>query len=152
MKIEQTLTFIKEMFVEHIPFHQLIGMEIRDFSVEGVEVYIEMKPELVGNPAHHILHGGVTSAMLDAAGGLIAMANTIHHLADSEDPDTLQKRLQNLATIDIRVDYLRPGRGKWFIVTAEVVRQGNKVAVTRMQMHNDSNQQIAQGTATYMVG
>lgn len=152
MQIEQTIDFIREMFAEHIPFHKLIGMEIRELTMESVDVYIEMKPELVGNPAHQILHGGVTSAMLDAAGGLIAMANTIHRLNDTEDPDVLQKRLQNLATIDIRVDYLRPGRGKWFVVTAEVVRQGNKVAVTRMAMHNDQGKQIAQGTATYMVG
>ncbi len=152
MKIEQTIQFIKEMFMEHIPFHKLIGMEIRELSAEYVEVYIEMKPELVGNPTHQILHGGVTSAMLDAAGGLIAMANTIQQLTDSDNADELQRRLQNLATIDIRVDYLRPGRGKWFIITAEVVRQGNKIAVTRMAMHNDNEQQIAQGTATYMVG
>ncbi len=152
MKIEHTLDFIRKLFVDMIPFHQLIGMEIREFTPAGVEVYIEMKPELIGNPAHQILHGGVTSAMLYAAGGLMAMASVINTLAESEDADVLQKRLQNVATIDIRVDYLRPGRGNWFVVTAEVVRQGNKVAVTRMNMHNDEGKQIAQGTATYMVG
>lgn len=151
MKIEETVTFLKDMFTFHIPFHNLIGMEVRQLSTDGVEVYLEMKPELVGNPAHSILHGGVTSAMLDAAGGLVAMVTTIAAL-DGEDPHLTQKRLQNLATIDIRVDYLRPGRGKWFVVTAEVVRQGNKVAVTRMMMKNDQGEQIAQGTATYMVG
>jgi len=152
MKIEQSIEFIKELFTDHIPFHHLIGLEVRELSPEHVEIYIEMKPELVGNPTHQILHGGVTSSMLDAAGGLLAMAKTIDSLWESEDMDTIQKRLQNLATIDIRVDYLRPGRGDWFIVTAEVVRLGNKVAVTRMQMHNNENQQIAQATATYMVG
>jgi uncharacterized protein (TIGR00369 family) len=152
MKIEQTIEFIKELFTLHIPFHKSIGMVVRELTPETVEIYLEMKPELVGNPTHQILHGGVTSAMLDGAGGLLAMASTVKQLGDSENPEMLQKRLQNLATIDIRVDYLRPGRGKWFIVTAELVRQGNKVAVTRMKMHNDEGQQIAQGTATYMVG
>lgn len=152
MKIEQSIEFVQQMFTEHIPFHKLIGLDVRKLTAGEVEVYIEMKQELVGNPAHQILHGGVTSAMLDAAGGLLAMAKTIDSLWETEDPDTIQKRLQNLATIDIRVDYLRPGRGKWFIVTAEVVRQGNKIAVTRMQMHNDTDQQIAQATATYMIG
>ena len=111
-----------------------------------------MTPRLIRHNNHQILHGGVTSSMLEAAGGLLAMAKTMESLWESEDMDTIQKRIQNLATIDIRVDYLRPGRGKWFIVTAEVVRLGNKVAVTRMQMHNDKNYQIAQATATYMVG
>jgi len=152
MNVEQTLDFIKTMFVENIPFHKMIGMQIREFSADNVEVYIEMKPDLIGNPAHQILHGGVTSALLDAAGGLTAMASVINSLAESEDPDALQKRIQNVATIDIRVDYLRPGWGEWFVVTAEIVRQGNKVAVTRMTMHNNDNKLIAQGTATYMVG
>ena len=152
MTAKESIAFIQDMFTNHIPFHKTIGMEIRDLTPDQVEVFIEMKPELVGNPMHQILHGGVTSTMLDAAGGLLAMAKTIDSLWDVEEQDVIQKRLQNLATIDIRVDYLRPGRGEWFIVTAEVVRQGNKVAVTRMQMHNDEGQQIAQATATYMVG
>ena len=152
MNVEQTFDFIKTMFVEQIPFHKVIGMQIREFSADNVEVYIEMKPDLVGNPVHQILHGGVTSTLLDAAGGLTAMASVINSLAESEDPEALRKRIQNVATVDIRVDYLRPGLGEWFIVTADVVRQGNKVAVTRMTMHNDDGKQIAQGTATYMVG
>lgn len=152
MTLEQTIEFIKEMFTHQVPFHNLIGLEVRKLSSDDVEIYIEMKPELIGNTSHQILHGGVTSSMLDAAGGLLAMAKTMESLWTVEDIETIQKRLQNLATIDIRVDYLRPGRGKWFIVTAEVVRLGNKVAVTRMRMHNDENYQIAQATATYMVG
>ena len=41
-----------------------------------------------------------------------------------------------MSTIDMRVDYLRPGSGEYFISSAYLVRTGNKVAVTRMEFHN----------------
>jgi uncharacterized protein (TIGR00369 family) len=52
----------------------------------------------------------------------------------------------------MRVDYLRPGKGKEFIATAEVIRKGKKVAVCRMELHNEEGTHIAFGTGTYMVG
>ncbi|MCP4614563.1 MAG: thioesterase family protein, partial [Planctomycetes bacterium] len=53
---------------------------------------------------------------------------------------------------DMRVDYLRPPKGNEFIGTASILRRGNKVAVTRMELHNDEDKLIAVGTGTYTVG
>ena len=64
----------------------------------------------------------------------------------------MQQRLQKLGTIDIRIDFLRPGRGNSFTATAQVIRKGKKVAVTRMELHNEEGLEIALGTATYLVG
>ena len=50
------------------------------------------------------------------------------------------------------VDYLRPGRGNYFIATGRVVRLGNRVAVAHMDLVNDTGEQIATGGAAYMVG
>ena len=56
-------------------------------------------------------------------------------------------------TIDLRVDYLRPGRGERFTATSSpVLRAGNKVAVARVELHNEEQLYIASATATYMVG
>ena len=57
-----------------------------------------------------------------------------------------------VGTIDMRVDYLRPGRGKYFIGTGYVLRVGKKIAVTRMDLHNEQEVLIATGTGTYNVG
>ena len=70
---------------------------------------------------------GVTASLLDVAGGLAALINTIDKLADV-DPQGPQKRLQNIGTIDMRVDYLLPGFGERFFCYAEVVRHGHRVA------------------------
>lgn len=42
-----------------------------------------------------------------------------------------------MGTIDLRTDYLRPRKGEQFIAIAHIVRNGSKVAVTRMEMHNE---------------
>ena len=57
-----------------------------------------------------------------------------------------------MGTIDLRVDYLRPGRGERFTATSSLLRAGNKVAVARVELHNEAQVYIASATATYMVG
>ena len=62
------------------------------------------------------------------------------------------KRLKNIGTIDLRVDYLRPAKGKEFTATASIIRAGNKIVVTRLELHNDKQILVAVGTGTYIVG
>ena len=66
--------------------------------------------------------------------------------------DEISERFNKIGTIDIRVDYLRPGLGEYFIATGSTLRTGNKVSVTRMELHNDKGILIAVGTGTYVVG
>ncbi|HPX90585.1 MAG TPA: hotdog domain-containing protein, partial [Spirochaetota bacterium] len=61
-------------------------------------------------------------------------------------------RFSKMSTLNIRVDYLRPGSGKKFRCISYVIRAGNKIAVTRMDMFNDSDNLIATGTGTYLIG
>jgi uncharacterized protein (TIGR00369 family) len=151
MTANEVRTAIASYFGQQMPFHQLIGLEIISYEKDSVELWLKMKPELVGNTVHGILHGGVTAAILDAAGGMIVFAGVLENMEQIEQQAVLN-RLQNLSTIDLRVDYLRPGRGEKFIATAKVIRAGNKVAVARMELHNERGDHIAFGTGTYMVG
>lgn len=148
----QTLRkMLKDIFELQMPFHQLIGLEIPCYENNKIELKIAMKPELVGNIMHGILHGGVTASLLDVAGGMIVFSDVLENMEDLSE-EAVTKRLQNLGTIDLRIDYLRPGRGKEFTATATVIRTGNKVAVARMELHNEQGDHIAFGTGTYMVG
>lgn len=151
MTKDELIQGITRYFHEHIPFNTFLGIEVAEATPRQVVLQLPMKPELVGNTHYGILHGGVTATLLDVAGGLVALLNTIEKLASS-DPALLQKRLQNIGTIDMRVDYLLPGKGQRFVCTAEVIRHGKRVAVTRMELRNDRDKVIALGTATYMVG
>jgi uncharacterized protein (TIGR00369 family) len=70
-------------------------------------------------------------------------------------PDTPEEGLEifsSLGTIDLRVDYLRPGLGESFDASGTVIRTGKRVVVTRMEMHDDRDRLIAVGTGTYIIG
>ncbi|ABC27716.1 uncharacterized protein, possibly involved in aromatic compounds catabolism [Hahella chejuensis KCTC 2396] len=146
----QLIETITAYFNEHIPFNRLVGIKVREVSKEKVVLGLEMKPELVGNTFQNILHGGVTATLLDVAGGLVATISIIERLTEI-DPKEVQRKLRRLGTIDMRVDYLRPGRGAFFVASASVIRHGQSIAVTRMELINDREQTIALGTATYTV-
>ncbi|XQW85046.1 thioesterase family protein [Thalassotalea piscium] len=134
-----------------MPFNQLLGLTITQFDHQKSEVRFSWQDKLVGNPMQKILHGGVTATALDLVGGVVAAANIIEHL-DDYSPEAIEQSLSKLSTIDLRTDFLRPGRGESFIATATIIRSGTKVTVARMELHNEKNDHIAFGTGTYMVG
>ena len=138
-------------FFQRIPFNQVLGIELDELSSERVTMRLPMKPELIGNFVHGILHGGVISLLLDVCGGAMALIGAFanhQHLPPAERMSKLSK----LGTIDLRIDYLRPGRGQRFTATATPLRAGNKVAVIRMELHNDEGVLVAVGTGTYLCG
>ncbi|MEZ9198973.1 thioesterase family protein [Shewanella sp. 10N.286.54.B9] len=148
---QETLRRVAEVFDKHVPFHNLLGMDIKRYDVDGVEVVVKMKSELIGNIHQQILHGGVTATVLDVVGGLTAFSGLVAS-RDDWSLEELEKRILTLGTIDLRVDYLRPGRGEIFTGTGTVIRAGNRVSVSRMELHNEKGDHIAFGTGTYMVG
>jgi len=148
---DQVREMIATLFQERVPFNQLIGLEVATYEKDNIELKIKMKPDLVGNILHGILHGGVTASILDVAGGMVIFNQTLEQMKLVTE-ESVVKKIQNLGTIDLRIDYLRPGRGSEFTATATVIRAGNKVAVARMELHNEKGDHIAFGTGTYMIG
>ncbi|EOD57031.1 thioesterase family protein [Aeromonas molluscorum] len=151
MMKKMALGGIAKLFAQQMPFNQLLGIRVTHYDFERVELRISMEEKLVGNPFHNILHGGVTASLLDVAGGMIVAASCLDELEEFS-PSYLKERFSRLGTIDLRVDYLRPGRGTEFIATAHIIRSGSKVAVARMELHNEEGTHIAFGTGTYLVG
>lgn len=143
---ENVHAVMKKVMEEHVAFNRLLGIKTESLDPKAPALRFDMRPELVGNPTRQILHGGVISAALDVAGGLAVMLRLIEK---SEEPPS---SFPNLGTIDLRVDYLRPGRGKHFIASARVVRLGSRIAVTHMELHNDTGELIATGGAAYVTG
>jgi uncharacterized protein (TIGR00369 family) len=139
-------------FVEaQIPFNRVLGLRVESLEMDSVCLKIEMKEELIGNPMRGILHGGVISSVLDVTGGMTAAMGVLKKLA-GRPFEEIGKRLLSVGTIDLRIDFLRPGRGQYFLATGSIMRTGQKVAVIRMQLQNDQDMLIAVGTGTYTVG
>lgn len=140
-----------QTFFERIPFNRLLGIQIDALSEQRVLMSLPMQDALIGNFIQGILHGGVISSLLDVAGGAMALIGAFErhqHLSAAER----MARLSKLGTIDLRVDYLRPGRGQRFIANAVLLRSGNKVAVVRSELHSDDGTLVAVGTGTYLCG
>jgi uncharacterized protein (TIGR00369 family) len=138
-------------FMQQIPFNRLVGLEVENINGKDIVFKLKMRDELVGNWLMGILHGGVIASALDVAGGTAALVAAYARLGDVP-LDQKMKTLSKLGTIDMRVDYLRPGKGKEFFATASILRIGSKVAVTRMEFKNENDDLIAVGTGTYLCG
>ncbi len=141
---------LKDIFEQRIVFNQILGLQIVTLLPERVVARIDMKPELVGHFAYNRLHGGVISAGLDATGALAVMAATGAKHMD-EPPARRLERFHKLGTIDLRVDYLRPGIGSHFELHAQVLRLGSRVASTRMEFLGPEGQLMSAGSAAYIV-
>lgn len=129
-----------------MPFAQLCQMR---FTLEYGQMVgrIDNHAGLMGNPHFKILHGGVAASLLDTIGGLASMFEIYRRDIGTFEEQT--QRIQRLATTDLRVDYLAPGRGTTFIATAEIIRMGRKGCTTRMLLVNQDGTAIAHGMASY---
>lgn len=127
------------MFEVEIPFNKLLGMRVDHLGQGTCRIRIPPTPRHTGNFVLPALHGGVLSALADAAGGLAVFTR----LADD----------LSCATLDLRIDYLRPGRvDQELVAHAEVVRLGNRVGVVNVDLHQPSaSGPIAQVRAAYNV-
>ena len=141
---------LKDIFEEKIAFNHLLGLQITHIAPERVTARIPMRPELIGHYGHQRIHGGVISAGLDAMGGLAVMAAIGARHMDEAPLQRLQ-RFAKLGTIDLRVDYLRPGLGEGFELRAEVLRLGSRVASTRMEFLDAEGKLLSTGAAAYIV-
>jgi uncharacterized protein (TIGR00369 family) len=136
---------------EQSPFNRLLGFKLDHVDAREGQISFTAKPELIGNFHQGILHGGVIASAIDTVGGLAAYASVLARAKDPHSEETVH-RMARMGTIDMRIDYLRPGKGTEFRCTGTVLRTGRKVAVTRMELFDGEGTLIAAGTGAYMVG
>ena len=130
---------LKEFMANQIPFNRFLGIITEELREGFCRLKIPYREELIGDPFRPALHGGVLSALADTCGG--AAVFTVISLGD------------RVSTIDMLIDYLRPGELKDIACEATVTRIGNRVASTDMKIfHPDApDQLIASGRAVYNV-
>ena len=139
---------LRQVFEEHVPFNKVIGLRVESTDPDAPKLRFDMRPELIGNPRRQILHGGVISAVLDVAAGFAIHLAVLRQRSEAAH----DSHFPTIGTIDLHVDYLRPGRGHYFVATGRVVRLGNRVAVAHTELVNDTGELIATGGAAHMVG
>lgn len=132
----------KSMIEELVPFNRFLGLRLEsaDPAAGRVVTRLPLRSEFIGNALRDMPHGGVVSALIDATAGAAAALS----LADPGMAD-------RLATIDMRVDYLRAARGEALLASAEVMRSGRRVIVVRVDVRDDAGTLVALGSAAFHV-
>jgi uncharacterized protein (TIGR00369 family) len=131
------LSRLKAFMEDNIPFNAFLGMKVTQMGDGEAEMMVPCRPELTGDPFRPALHGGVLSALADTVGGLAVF--------------TRVGRTHIASTVDLRVDYLRPGNvDADLYARARVLRAGNRVAVTHTVVYQaDLDEPIATASAVY---
>jgi uncharacterized protein (TIGR00369 family) len=134
---DDDLAQLKIFMEEQIPFNAFLGMKVTHLGDGEAEMMIPSRAELTGDPFRPALHGGVLSSLADTVGGLAVF--------------TQVGRTRSASTVDLRVDYLRPGDVSVDIFAkARVIRVGNRVAATHTVVYQDDiDAPIATANAVY---
>jgi uncharacterized protein (TIGR00369 family) len=146
----EALARVREIFDELIPFNRVLGLRLDRLDPDQATLRFAKRPELVGNFVVGSLHGGVVSAVLDTAGGVVALLGMLARSRRDAEPFDFE-RFARVGTIDLRVDYLRPATGDAFTATATILRAGRRVTVAHAELHDDAGTLVAIGTGAYIV-
>ena len=139
---------LTEIYEQKIVFNQWMGLKVVSIKPKGIEARLTMKPELVGHFAYHRIHGGIISAVLDVMGSLAVMA-AMGAKYKHEPPALRLERFAGHSTIDMRIDFLRPGIGDTFTIHAAAVRVGARLGNARMEFCAADGKLLSTGTAAY---
>lgn len=135
---------LRTWFEDGIPFNHALGLRVEALTRGRAVLRVPWKTELTGDASRPAVHGGVLSMLIDTAGGAACFA-----MLDSDE--------DRVSTVDLRVDYLRPGPAADLVCEAEVIRLGNRVAVTRARVYSvelptdDDGDPVALGQAVYNI-
>jgi uncharacterized protein (TIGR00369 family) len=118
------------------PFHQWLLPELLEVNEETASVTIRLpvRPEFCRLPDRPELHGGVVAAMVDIAGHAAIAAKVLH----------------TVATIDMRVDFLRLAGGTELVAVANVIKLGRTIGVVDIRISDDQKALVAIGRAAYV--
>ncbi len=126
-----------ELMEKSIPFNLHIGFTVEEVREGYARVRVPFREEFIGDPRRPALHGGLLSAVIDASGGLAVW--TQFEVTDL------------ISTVDMRVDYLRPGPDRDILAESRVVRMGNRVSVVNTVVYaaGSPDEPVAEGRAVY---
>ncbi len=123
-------------FQVHIPFVELLGMQLVRFEAGEAEIHQPLRPELTNSFA--MAHGGVTMTLLD-----VVMAHAAR--SPSGPGDAPQPRV---LTIEMKTSFLKPGVGT-LIATGRRLQGTRSMAFCEGYVHDQRGQLVAHASGTF---
>jgi len=130
-----------EQIESSIPFHKLLGFKVDKFEKGRVTLFLPFRAEFIGNFVSGVYHGGVLSGILDAVAGITAISQVYPDVA-----------MDKLATMDMRVDYLKPVKGQDIYIHGKVSSAGKRAIFVNMWItYPDDDKVLVEGKAVMNV-
>jgi uncharacterized protein (TIGR00369 family) len=128
-----------QRFFDVVPHNKALGIDVVELARDHVVFRLPYADKLVGNPDTGVLHGGAITALLDACSGGSVFAAL--------------PALTPIATLDLRIDYLRPAEaGRDVFARATCYKLTKNVAFTRaVAYHDREDDPIASSVGTFML-
>jgi uncharacterized protein (TIGR00369 family) len=129
---------IMRIFVGIVPHVKELGIETVHTAKGMAIMKLPYQARLVGNPDSGVLHGGAVTTLIDTVCGLAAI--------------TAPAQPSRVATLDLRIDYLRPATpGRDLFARAEVYKLTRNVAFLRAEAYeSDPHDRVATASSTFM--
>jgi uncharacterized protein (TIGR00369 family) len=130
---------IARQFIEALPHARALGLRLLEIGDGMAEIAMPWDPKLVGDPVTGVIAGGAVSALMDTCGGAAVMCH----------PDAPG----GTATLDLRIDYMRPATpGQGIVAHAEVYHITRTVAFVRATATDDDRARpVATATGAFTV-
>ena len=130
---------LAKMFGSVSPHMRRLGFKVLSVHDAACVAKLPYRPELVGDPTTGVLHGGVVTTLLDTTGGVAVLAAVGRPMA--------------LATLDLRIDYLRPSvPGRDLTARVECYKKTRNIAFARGVAYDaQESDPVAAMAATYML-
>lgn len=112
----------------HNHFMQDVGFEFETIEIGYVETSLMLKEKHLQQMG--FVHGGVTATMADISTGFAAF--------------TLVDKNESVVTVDLKVNYINPGKGEKLIAKAQVYKAGSKLIFCKTEIFVVNNSIITQ--------
>jgi len=117
------------------PFWALLGMELVEVKKGWAQVRLPIEEKLTN--AIGLVHGGVIFSSADSAVGM-ALVGMI-------------SRTENISTLEMKINYLKPVRGGEIIAEARIIHRGSQTAIGDVEVRDAKRNLISKGLATYAI-
>lgn len=130
---------IRDNFPHVFPHCAALGLELKNWENGNVTTQLPPRPEFKAHPSMDIMHSSALASVADTTAGLAAM---------SALPE-----MAPLATLDLRVDYLKPASSNHTVVAdTECFKLTQNVAFVRGTLwQQDPSNIVANVTGSFML-